>query len=72
MDRMLEQVIDEFEELLQMDYPEETALRIMEIESKWIIAKAMRDCFESTNEFPSVPEAIVMAGNSIKDALEGS
>ena len=43
---------------------------LMEINSRFAIADAIRDCFESNNRLPSVPEAIVMAGNSISNAIK--
>ena len=43
---------------------------LMEINSRYAIASAIRDCFESNNRLPSVPEAIVMAGNSISNAIK--
>lgn len=71
MDRFTEILVEEFYDL-KRQIGEEGALKLMEIESRYAIANAVRDCFESSNKIPSIPEAIIMASNDISKALEGT
>lgn len=70
MEALLKEIIEDYNYLIDVEeYSTEVALKLMEIESKWGIAAAIRDCFESNNRLPSIPEAIVMAGNDISREL---
>ena len=69
MEELLKEIIGDYDYLMGEGYCPEEALKLMEIESKWGIAAAIRDCFESNNRLPNIPEAIVMAGDTISREL---
>lgn len=62
----LKELLEDYMELIEdPDMSCNEALKLLKIDAINGLSKSIRDCFESSDRLPSVPEAIVMAGNSI-------
>lgn len=72
MDDLILYTLDDYVTLTKgYGYDSQTAINILNIAARRMIAKAIKDCFERTNTLPNIQEALVMAGNNISDAIGG-
>lgn len=69
-------VVDDYKELFNELYDagithlsRAEVIELLKIDAICGLSKAIRDCFESNNRLPSIPEAIVMAGTDISKSL---
>ena len=69
-------IVDDYKELYDELYERgienlsrAEVIELLKIDAVYCLSKAIRDCFESNSRLPSIPEAIVMASDSIERGL---